>query len=309
MVAAHVVDVVVERMKKMNKIIAIDASSNAIGWAFWNDKVLIHSGSVHVDNSKDVGSDRVVEILKKFAEMWNNLPKEIKQGTETVVMNTGFAQGNDIDAGLRYLRRVQQVLCYELCDKLNLSESPVLDISWLNALAEFVGWTGNVNNLKIRKNKKRETVRAAVKIKHGLNYLITDFKSINKEFYKYELNGKTYVMSDDEADGIFCGWSYQYGKVSRQTLLNRKEKNRLERANEVLNKAKKLKKENDMLAGHIEKIKDEIKEIKLKPDSKTKVKSLEAREIKINFKSDKISENKEMMRLLKKEHDKIKGEE
>lgn len=123
----------------MNKnIIAIDASSSAIGYAVFVDGNLVDSGSVHVDNpySKSpqervsIIEDLFIEEMKKVIKNFKTRNgKDFKEVIDTLVLNLGYVQTNGVDEGVIALADVQSFIRHLFYYKLDLKYAPVLDIS------------------------------------------------------------------------------------------------------------------------------------------------------------------------------------
>lgn len=289
-------------------IIAIDASSSAIGYAVFVEGELITSGSVHIDNPYSwQPQDRVPVIETKFAnelsstvkqDVMARTGKKISEVVDTLVFNLGYVQSNGVDEGVIALADVQSYIRHILYYKLGLSYAPILDISWIDALKKFVDYKGGHNDLKNRAVKKERTVYAATKIKYGE---FKDVSLVKAPFY--QIDATTETMSDDEADAIFSGYAYMFLDIPNTTILNKKEKARLAKVDKAKKEVAALKKRYETAYGHIQKSKAEIgmyeEKEKVSPSKvnqnailtrKEKIKMLEAECNEIKASAEKIRE-------------------
>lgn len=278
-------------------IIAIDASSSAVGYAVYVEGKLITSGSVHLDDPYKIQPiDRVPAIEMKFA---NELSSKIKQDVvaitgkklsecvDTIVFNLGYVQSNGVDQNVEPLKDVQSYIKHILHYKLKLKYEPVLDISWIEALKAYTGFQGDHNILKQRSVKKKATVYSATKIKYGE---FKHIKHIEGAFYQIIETGE--VMSDDEADAIFSGYAYMFLDIPKTTTYNRKEKNRLSKKDKLNKDLRAIVKKIDMNCGKRDKLNTEIESFKKKNDikqSKVNDAAISVRRLKIDELNDSNS--------------------
>lgn len=278
-------------------IIAIDASSSAIGYAVYVEGKLITSGSVHLDDPyKMQPIDRVPMIVNKFAEKLRSTVKQdivaitgkkLDECVDTLVFNLGYVQSNGVDQTVTPLADVQALVRWMLHYKLKLKYEPVLDISWIDALKTYTGFQDDHNILKQRSVKKKATVYSATKIKYGE---FKHIKHIEGAFYQIVETGE--VMSDDEADAIFSGYAYMYLDIPKTTTYNRKEKNRLSKKDKLNRDLRAIVKKIDMNCEKRNKLNAEIESFQKKNEikqSKVNEAAVSVRRLKIDELNDSNS--------------------
>lgn len=266
----------------MNKIIlAIDASSSAIGYSLMDKNKIYISGTVVLEDAKNkVWDERVPEIIKKFEEelATKGIVKRAEElGCKDLLLNLGYVPANGVDTSTIALSDVQAYMRLKFVySKLSWNYVPVLDQSWLNALAEFNGWIGSKNDLKNRSTKKLETVKAALSLKGFDPKTVTHVSGAKYNYARKHIDGyaqdcRVPEIMDDEADAIFAGWSFLNEKISDSTLISRTIKKQREKLDEEKYKLNKCTSRCGNIESQIKKLKSEIDLYKLKEKEKHSV--------------------------------------
>lgn len=266
------------------KILSIDASSSAIGWAIMSkeneDTTVIKSGVIdNYDMAGEFWKDRVNAIREKMKSTFPAILNECrKHDVQELVMNLGYVQTNGVDVSALSLQLVQNKIIDFFAVQLDFTYTPMLDISWLSSLAKYNNWKGNKNDLKNRSIKKLETVKAAIKIK---GHKLEDIVKVNKAEYNYvhmykgdkdkeaTLYGE--VMFDDEADAIFCGYAYLNGEASETTLISKRMKLAIDQLESSQSKLNSTMKRVETINKHIKQKKSEIETYTIKHKEKPSV--------------------------------------
>lgn len=292
-------------MNKNKVILAIDASSTAIGYSLMDKDKVYMSGTITCHDADKLDQhDRVEKLLDMFKDGMKEVHnKAIELGCKDILLNASYVPTNATDSQGLGLRIVQDVILYMFYIKKGWNYIPVLDSSWTKALADYVKWPGAYTDLNKRAEKKKNTVIAALKIKgiefssiqkvkgHSARYSYTLIPNEDavKNNWCVEGNG---IIEDDEADAIFAGWSFLNGLTKDTTILSRQMKmkrDKIEKYESVLNVNKTR---YETLQSWIAKRESEIISYKEKDKIKKSVvneKAIKNREIEINqFKNEMI---------------------
>lgn len=110
-------------------------------------------------------------------------------------------------------------------------------------------------------------------------------------------------MSDDEADAIFSGYAYMHLDIPKTTLLNRKEKNRIEKKDKMKKELNALVKKYNTIFGHKQTAQKEIEMY----EEKEKVNPSKVNQNAILTRTEKIKLMDAELKSIQEEGDKLQG--